>query len=80
MSKNYDIIKAETYSYGGEIHMRPVAGEIYETTMNISCSKTLRNSEPVGTKFNIPVRLVVKDDQSVESYLYCHHSWEVEAL
>ncbi len=80
MSKNYDIIKAETYSYGGEIHMRPIAGEIYETSMNISCSKTLRNSVPVGSKFNIPVSLVIKDDPSINPYLHCHYSWKVEIL
>ena len=56
--------------------VRPTRGEKFSTSLNIECSKKLREL-PIGTKFRIQVMLT---DMEGAPYLYSHHSWPVEFL
>lgn len=45
-----------------EYRVRPVAGQMFPTSMRVQCSKALRRSYPLGTKFRFPVTLVQRED------------------
>lgn len=41
-----------------DVHIQPVAGQaLFPQHLAVSCSKTLSNNYPVGTKFRIQARL-----------------------
>ena len=41
-----------------EYRVRPVAGQAFPPSMRVQCSKALRQSYRLGTKFRFPVTLV----------------------
>lgn len=62
----------------GGIHIRPVAGQGFPTTLHVECSKKLSKDYPVGTKFRIQTKLT--DREGAGEYLYSYFGWPVEVL
>lgn len=62
----------------GRVHIRPVAGQGYETTMHVECSKSLSRDYPVGTRFRI--RAKVTDREGGGEFLYSSWRWPVVVL
>lgn len=88
MAKNeewspYRQIVIETFSgpsrgEHGKVRARPVAGEFYPPTMIVSCSKAMRYSHPVGTKFRIYAREMSREGSP--PFLYTGPSWPYELV
>lgn len=80
---HYRQIVIETY-YGpnrghhGSVRARPTDGEFYPTSMNVECSKTMREKHPVGTKFRIRVKETCREGGM--PFLYTHFSWPYEVV
>jgi hypothetical protein len=45
-----------------EYRVRPVSGQAFPPSMRVQCSKALRRSHRLGTKFRFPVTLVQRQD------------------
>lgn len=58
----------------GKIHCRPVAGQGIDTSIDVECSRSVRDY-PVGTKFSVVAKLTDRKDGG--EYFYSHHSWAV---
>ncbi|NIE67053.1 hypothetical protein F3J17_24585 [Burkholderia sp. Ax-1719] len=80
----YEYIVVETYipsstsGRHGKIHVRPVAGGKYPTTLHVECSKRLRRDYPVGTKFRLLAKLT--DREGLGQYLYSNFNWDYEVV
>lgn len=80
----YEKVLVESYTPSstsgkhGEIHIRPVAGHKYSTTLQVGCSKKLSNNYPVGTKFMLNAKLTDREDGG--EYLYSYPGWKVEVI
>lgn len=80
---NYKQVVVETYFEikGGKssrIHVRPVSGQIYPTTMDVECSRTMRKAYPIGTKFKIYAKET--DRNGGKPFLYSHFDWPFEVV
>ena len=80
---NYVEVIIETYSSIGEgssasIRARPVAGQGYPTTMKVECSKGMRYSHPVGTKFKITAKIT--DKEGGTAFLYTNYNWKYDVI
>jgi len=64
----------------GTLHLRPMAGQAYATSMRVHCSRALRDPElyPAGTRFLIRAKLT--DRMGGAPYLYAHHGDPVKVL
>lgn len=56
----------ETFLNEGEpssasFRVRPIGGQAFPTTMRVQCSKAMRHSFPLGTKFRLPVSMVQRE-------------------
>jgi hypothetical protein len=45
-----------------QYRVRPVPGQTFAPSMRVQCSKALRRTYPLGTKFRIPVAEVQRDN------------------
>lgn len=57
----------------GEVHIRPIAGQVFATTLFVECSKRLMDATryPLGTKFKLQAKLT--DRQGGVPFLYAYH-------
>lgn len=62
----------------GDIHVRPVAGQGYATTLNVRCPREMKRNYPVGTRFWIQARLTEREGGT--EFLSTHHSWPWEVI
>ena len=62
----------------GKIHVRPVPGQPFPTTLSVECSKRLSTDYPVGTRFRIWAKLT--DREGGGQFLYSFHGWKYEVL
>ncbi|MCB1196951.1 MAG: hypothetical protein KDK51_01145 [Deltaproteobacteria bacterium] len=62
----------------GSVRARPVAGEFYPPTMSVECSKEMRTSFPLGTKFRIYAKETSREGSP--PFLYTHYSWPYEVI
>lgn len=62
----------------GLVHIRPVPGGKYPTTLNVECAKSLSRDYPVGTRFKLRAKLVEKDTGG--DFLYSYFGWKAEVL
>lgn len=78
-----DVI-VESYTPGdrsglhGLVHVRPVAGGPYSTSLHVECSKKLSRDYPVGTKFQIKAKLT--DREGGGEFLYSYYRWPFKVL
>lgn len=88
MAKNnvYESVLVESYKSNntsgkhGKIHIRPVAGHKYSSTLQVECSKKLSDLDlyPLGTKFLIQAKLT--DREGGGEYLYSYFRWSYEVM
>jgi hypothetical protein len=80
----YEIVLVESYIPGeqsgrhGKVHIRPVAGGKYPSTLAVECSKKLSRDYPVGTKFMLQAKIT--DREGGGEYLYSSYRWEYEVV
>jgi hypothetical protein len=60
-----------------KLQVRPVAGQGLDTSLNIECSRRLRDAHPVGTKVQLQVQLT---SMQGAPFLYSYHGWPVVIL
>lgn len=79
----YEQVVVETYhgpsrGHHGSIRARPLAGQGYPTSMKVECSKAMRESHPVGTKFRIYAKET--DREGGTPFLYSGPKWPYEIV
>lgn len=79
----YQYVVIETYYAGaggdhGDIRARPIPNEFYPTSMNVECSKDMRQRFPVGTRFRVRVKKTNKEGGP--AFLYTHYSWDYDVI
>lgn len=80
----YEMLLVESYEpvhtsgLHGSVHIRPVDGQGYRSTMHVECSKNLCRDHPIGTRFRIKAKLT--DREGGGQYLYSHWRWPVEVV
>jgi hypothetical protein len=62
----------------GDIHVRPIPGEKFPSTLHVECSKRLVTDYPVGTKFRIKAKLT--DRLGDGEFLYSYYGWPFEIV
>ena len=73
--ETYEEVKAGNSS---RIHVRPVPGQPYPTTMDVECSRSMRKLYPVGTKFRIYAKETNKEGG--KPFLYSRYDWPFEVV
>lgn len=80
----YEMVLVESYIPGdpsgrhGKVHIRPVPGGKYPSTLAVECSKKLSRDYPVGTKFMLQAKLT--DREGGGEYLYSSYRWKYEVV
>ena len=79
----YSTIIVETYhekkaSKSSLIHVRPIVGQTYDTSLDVECSRKMRKDYPIGTKFRIRVKLTNREGG--KAFLYSNYNWPYEVL
>lgn len=82
-TEGYSWVTVETYSAvksgkSSRIHVRPVAGQGYDTDMDVECARNMRKKHPVGTKFRVWAKLT--DREGGKPFLYSYFGWKYEVL
>lgn len=73
------IIKAETFvpetsePTDAKVRVRPLPNQGLDTNLRIECPRNIRIKYPVGTKFEMQVKMCQREDGGY--YLYNHNSW-----
>lgn len=57
--------------------IRPVEGQIFNSTLNVECSKKLTEKYTLGTRFKIRAQLT---DMQGTQFLYSYFGWPFEVL
>ena len=81
--EKHQLLIVETYfevksGKSSHIHARPVEGQGFPVTLDVRCSRDMRNSYPVGTKFEIYAKLT--DREGGSEFLSTHHSWPFKVI
>ena len=71
-------ISQNTSGKHGKIHIRPVVGNKYPSTLCVECSKKLSRNYPVGTRFILTAKLT--DREGGGEYLYSYFAWKYEVV
>ena len=69
---------ASTAGLHGKVHVRPVAGQGLSQSLQVECAKSLSTDYPVGTRFQIKVKLT--DRKGSGDFLYSFHGWPVQVV
>lgn len=78
----YRHIIIETYEPQNEnssskVRAHPVAGQGLDENLNVECSKKMRLSHPVGTRFKIKAKIT---DREGTPFIYCKPNEEYEMV
>lgn len=57
--------------------IRPIKGQIFDSSLNVECSKKLVEKYPLGTRFKIRAQLT---DMQGAPFLYSYFGWPVEVV
>ncbi|WP_444888107.1 hypothetical protein [Microbulbifer sp. JMSA008] len=71
-------IPSNTSGKHGKVHIRPVAGGKYSSSLQVECAKKLSRDYPVGTKFLLQAKLT--DREGGGEYLYSSYRWKYEVV
>lgn len=69
---------SHTSGLHGPVHVRPIAGQGYPTSLQVECSKDLVRKFRVGTRFKLRVKLT--DREGGGEYLYSYWRWPFEVV
>ncbi|TPL88992.1 hypothetical protein FJ950_01145 [Mesorhizobium sp. B2-3-14] len=80
---SYHQVVVETYAAkkpgkSSLIHVRPIEGQLFPTTMDVECSRSMRKNHPVGTRFRIYAKET--DREGGRPFLYSHFDWPYEVI
>lgn len=84
MMSEYQNIIVETYlckqesRRHGQVHVRPISGQPYPTTMNVECTKSIKKMHLVGKRYRIRVKKTHREGG--KPFLFSHHSWLPEPV
>ena len=73
--ESYHEVKSGKSSH---IHARPISGQGYPTTIDVQCSRKMRESHPIGTKFKVWAKL--SDREGNGDHLYTSWQWPYEVI
>jgi hypothetical protein len=73
--ETYAVVKAGKSS---RIHVRPVEGEFFPKTMDVECSRSMREQYPIGTRFRIYAKEISREGG--KSFLYTRYDWPYEVV
>jgi hypothetical protein len=62
----------------GPVHIRPIEGQGYPTSLFVECSKALVRDYPVGTRFRIKAKLT--DREGGGEFLYSYFGWKYDVI
>lgn len=80
----YQMVLVESYlptgtaGLHGKVHIRPLSGQGFPTSMHVECSKKLSKDYPVGTIFRIRAKLTDREGEG--DFLYSYFGWEYEVV
>ncbi|QCB46279.1 hypothetical protein [Hydrogenophaga sp. PAMC20947] len=71
----------ETFYSGGEsssakVRVRPVDGQEFPTGMRVECSRAMRESAPVGSRFRLLVKPTSREGGAPFLYSNPNNKWE----
>ena len=69
---------ARTSGLHGSVHIRPIGGQGFSTSLYVECSKSLTRNFPVGTRFRIKVKLT--DREGGRQFLYIYFGWKYDVI
>lgn len=61
-----------------KIHVRPIDGQPFPVTMDVECSRGMRKSYPVGTRFRIYAKETSREGG--KPFLYSDFNWPYEVV
>lgn len=73
--ETYEAVKSGKSS---RIHVRPIPGEAYPTTMDVECSRKMREQFPIGTRFRIYAKETNREGG--KPFLYTRYDWPYEVV
>jgi hypothetical protein len=73
--ETYTAVKAGKSS---RIHVRPVKGEPFPQSMDVECSRSMRERYPIGTRFRIYAKKTSREGG--KPFLYSRYDWPFEVL
>ncbi|UVC19371.1 hypothetical protein [Mesorhizobium onobrychidis] len=81
---DYQQIVVETYAArkpgkSSFIHVRPIEGQPFPTSMDVECSRSMRKNHPVGTKFRIYAKGITNREGG-KPFLYSRFDWPYEVM
>ena len=81
--EQYEQIVIETYhevksGKSSRIHARPIEEQGYSTSLDVECSRAMRKSHPVGTRFKVWAKLT--DREGGGEYLYTSWQWPYKVV
>jgi hypothetical protein len=71
-------VPASTSGKHGRVHLRPIAGQPFDSSLAVECSKSLATDYPVGTRFRLRAKLT--DREGSGQFLYSSWRWRVEVV
>lgn len=71
-------VETATSGLHGNVHIRPIEGQGYPTTLRVQCSNKLKTDFKIGTRFRIKVRTSDRDGGG--EFLTSYHGWKFEVL
>lgn len=78
------IISAETFLpdqpelTDAKIRVKPLSGQGIDTSLRIECPRSIRKDYPVGTKFEMEVKMCQRENGAY--FLYNHYNWYMKAI
>lgn len=82
--ETYQIIIVESYianrtsGLHGAVHVRPVEGGPFPTTLRVECAESAIAKFPVGTRFRMKVKLTDREGRG--DFLYSSFQWPLNPL
>jgi hypothetical protein len=79
----YHQVIVETYhavkcGKSSRIHVRPIPGQVFPPTMDVECSRAMREEYPVGARFRIFAKETNREGG--KAFLYSHYDWPHEIV
>jgi len=80
---HYHQVTVETYEAvkrgkSSRIHVRPIEGQEFPTSMDVECSRKMRMRYPVGTRFRIYAKVTSREGG--KPFLYSRYDWPYDVV
>lgn len=71
-------VATKTSGLHGAVHVRPVAGGPFPTSLRVECAESAVAKFPIGTKFRMKVKLTDREGRG--DFLYSYYGWKLNPL